>query len=245
MKKLLFALILMIPSFALACAAATPDEQRLANIGKAHYVGVVKILDTLLLPLAPTDPEPMVEMKVRLFTDYRKNENAQPRDIQVKQTLSSCDIYPHKKGAVFEGVVYEREDGSYYFASEPMHFKPEEVEAYRKAVPFPDEITAEKTKCESGGNVWNFVANGQTECKAPTSDSGRQCTISEECEGICLAQFSKEALEKNFELIMIGKDGIEAEKLEQKTGKCSQWVNMTGCQYIFEGPRVRHICDRF
>lgn len=253
MKKLLFALIiLLVPSFALACAAATPDEARLANIGKAYYVGVVKILDTVLVepPVTkhgedPADPELLVDMKVRLFSDYRKKESVPPREIQIKQTLSSCDIYPHKKGAVFEAVIYEKKDGGYYFASSPMHFKPEEIEGYRKETPFPDEVVSVKEKCESTGHVWSFAANSEPECKIPASDFGKQCTISEECEGICLAQFSKEALEKNFELILIDKDGIEAEKLEQKTGKCSQWVNMTGCQYVFEGPLVKHICDRF
>ncbi|MGB4107590.1 MAG: hypothetical protein WBK55_07320 [Alphaproteobacteria bacterium] len=254
MKKLLFALvILLVPSFALACRAQpVPGDQRLENIGKAYYVGVVKILDTVLVePPAPkpgedpADPELLVDMKVRLFSDYRKKESVPPRDIQIKQTLSSCDIYPHKKGAVFEAVIYEKKDGGFYFASSPMHFKPEEIEAYRKETPFPDEVADIKTKCESAGSVWSFAANGEPECKIPAPDSGKQCTISEECEGICLAQFSKEAIEKNFELILIDKEGIEAEKLEQKTGKCSQWINMTGCQYVFEGSLVKHICDRF
>lgn len=126
-----------------------------------------------------------------------------------------------------------------------MQFTAEDIEKFRAGTAFPEAVLKNKEKCEGDGNVWSFPVNGQPECKMPAKDSGKECSYSEECEGLCLAQFSKEGLEKKFEKLLIDAKGTDIDELEYKIGKCSEWTNMTGCQYIFEGRTVRHVCREF
>lgn len=240
-KTVLILLMLLMPSIALAGS----DDEYHAAIAAAYYVGVVEIVDsTLANPESREEASLTLEMMVRLFSDYRKKESAAPRDIKISQTLTSCDLYPRKKGAIFEAIILQQ-DEKLSFASRPMQFTPEDIEKFRAGTPFPEVVMKGKEKCESDGSAWNFPVNGQPECKIPALDAGKECTISEECQGLCLAQFSKEALANKFEIILIDAKGTDIDELEHKTGKCSPWTNMTGCQYIFEGRVVRHVCREF
>lgn len=241
-KALLTLLVLLLPSSALAGFA---EDAYRASIDTAYYVGVVEVLDTNLVnPQSQEKSAQGLEMTVRIFSDYRKKESATPREIKISQTLTSCDLYPRKKGAIFEAIIMQQ-DGKFVFASQPMQFKTADIEKFRADTPFPGTVVKLKEKCEGDGNVWNFSVNGQPECKIPAKDEGKECSISEECEGLCLAQFSQEAVENKFEVLLIDAKGTDIDELEHKTGKCSQWTNMTGCQYIFEGRTVRHICREF
>jgi hypothetical protein len=241
-KALLTLLVLLLPSSALAGFA---EKAYRASLDSAYYVGVVEVLDTVLVDPQNKDKSLVgVEMTVRIFSDYRKQESAAPRDIKISQTLASCNLYPRKKGAIYEAIIMQQGE-SFIFASQPMQFTAEDIEKFRASTPFPEVVLKNKEKCESGGNVWSFPLNGQPECKIPAKDADKECTVSEECEGLCLAQFSKEGVGTKFEKLLIDPNGTDIDALEYKTGKCSEWMNMTGCQYIFEGRTVRHVCREF
>lgn len=241
-KALLTLLVLLLPSSAQAGFA---ENAYRASLETAYYVGVVEVVDTVLINPQSTDKSSVgVEMTIRIFSDYRKQESAAPRDIKISQTLASCDLYPRKKGAIYEAIIMQQ-DEKFIFASLPMQFKAEDIDKFRAGTPFPEVVMKLKQKCEGDGNVWNFPLNGQPECKIPTKDAGEECTVSEECEGLCLAQFSKEGVEKKFEKFLLDPNGTDIDQLEYKIGKCSAWINLTGCQYIFEGRMVKHVCREF
>lgn len=246
MKKLILTVLalLMMPLAASAGVLSVSTEEYQAQMAAAHYVGVVEILDSTLANRGEKPEALMLEMTVRLFSDYRKKESAAPRDIKIMQSLSSCDLYPRKAGSVFEAIILGQE-GKLSFASQPLTFAPGDIEKFRAETPFPEPVMKGKEKCESEGNAWSFPVGGQPECKIPAKDAGKICTISEECKGLCIAEFSKDAKQKKFETLLIDSKGMNVSDLEQKTGKCSSWTNMTGCHYVFEGQRVRHICAEF
>lgn len=81
--------------------------------------------------------------------------------------------------------------------------------------------------CEARGGHWNVFR----QCIPPTSDGGKACSSSSECEGSCIADLPPEDLAK-------AKQGETVHAM----GKCSVFKVVVGCQPRVENGTVRIIC---
>jgi len=87
-------------------------------------------------------------------------------------------------------------------------------------------VPKDKESCEAQSGVWKKIGPRPfEECNLPTKDAGKICSGSNECEGICLADLTREDLRK-------GMNG----KLFKTQGKCSSFIKTIGCQaYVYQG----------
>ena len=95
-----------------------------------------------------------------------------------------------------------------------------DVTTYKLTIPKDQE------SCEAANGVWKKIGpSPKEECNLPTNDSGKVCDGSHQCEGVCLADLSKEDLQK----------GMRG-KLFKTNGKCSAWIKIVGCRaYVYRG----------
>ncbi len=69
--------------------------------------------------------------------------------------------------------------------------------------------------CERHGGMFSeWTLGGETACYCPTSDAGRPCTHSAECEGACLVDY----------------DSCQT----ATAGACGAWEPFIGCACVFE-----------
>ena len=88
----------------------------------------------------------------------------------------------------------------------------------------------DKESCEALGGIWGRVGLSlNEECNLPTSDAGKECSDSDDCEGSCIAELSKEDQDK-------ARQGVVYTK-----GKCTAWKITLGCQAFVEDGKVRGI----
>ncbi|MCJ7740885.1 hypothetical protein MUP32_06275 [Candidatus Microgenomates bacterium] len=87
-------------------------------------------------------------------------------------------------------------------------------------------VPKDKEGCEKIGGVWKKMGPRPVEeCNLPTKDSGKSCESSNVCEGVCLAQLSRDDLQK----------GMRGQKFKTQ-GKCSSFIKIMGCQaYVYQG----------
>ncbi len=96
-------------------------------------------------------------------------------------------------------------------------------------------LNFQKWSCQIQGGKWGRIGIALDEsCNFPTSDSGKECSDSDECEGDCLAELSNEERRKityNDEIIYT-------------MGKCARMQRMAGCMArVKEGKVDSIICD--
>jgi hypothetical protein len=87
-------------------------------------------------------------------------------------------------------------------------------------------IPKTKEECIQKGGVWKRPGPRPTEeCNLPTTDAGKVCSGSNECEGVCLAEISSDQLRR-------GMSG----KMFKTQGKCSEVIKVFGCRaYVYRG----------
>ncbi len=86
-----------------------------------------------------------------------------------------------------------------------------------------------RASCESEGG---FFIEALEQCQLPTTDAGKACKDSSECEGFCEADLSADEISK----IAIGEQ-------VKKMGTCGQRKNFhSGCSYIVEDDAVERFC---
>jgi len=86
----------------------------------------------------------------------------------------------------------------------------------------------ERYECESAGGRWGTVGlNPDEVCNMPTSDAGKECLSSAECEGDCIARLTDDEMEQ-----VMGGQPVE------HTGECSAWKLTVGCLAYVEDGRV-------
>jgi hypothetical protein len=87
-------------------------------------------------------------------------------------------------------------------------------------------IPQDQASCEEKGGTWKKIGpSPREECNLPTTDSGKICDGSHQCEGVCLADLSQDDLRK----------GMRG-KLFKTNGKCSAWIKNVGCRaYVYRG----------
>lgn len=87
-------------------------------------------------------------------------------------------------------------------------------------------VPRDKAECEAKGGVWKKIGiHPVEECNLPTTDGGKICSGSNECEGVCLAELSRDDLRQ-------GMSG----KLFRTQGRCTDWIKVVGCRaYVYRG----------
>jgi hypothetical protein len=87
-------------------------------------------------------------------------------------------------------------------------------------------VPKDKIACESAGGIWKKMGPRPVEeCNLPTKDSGKTCSGSHECEGVCLAQLSAAQM----------REGMKGVKIKTN-GNCSNVIKVMGCRgYVYQG----------
>ena len=86
--------------------------------------------------------------------------------------------------------------------------------------------------CEAKGGQWGRIGLSPVlRCNLPTSDAGKECSDSDECEGVCMVELSTD-------------DGARAKRGEiiYANGKCSAWEITVGCHALVQDGIVVLIC---
>lgn len=102
---------------------------------------------------------------------------------------------------------------------------PETKQAEATAIVETFELFDREAECLAQGGRWEVLGFSGPGCNLPSSDGGKSCTDSKDCEGLCLAD----------------KDEIDAQG-DELTGVCSQWQSHFGCYMILEKRRDVEIC---
>lgn len=91
-------------------------------------------------------------------------------------------------------------------------------------------IPKDKESCEAQGGKWgNIGLSPEDVCNLPTSDAGKECSDSDECEGSCIAELSKRDWDKAVYGVVYTK------------GKCTAWKITVGCHAFVEDGKVEGI----
>ncbi len=91
---------------------------------------------------------------------------------------------------------------------------------------FKFTVPKDEAGCASMSGVWKKLGPRPTEeCNLPTTDAGKKCRSSKECEGVCLAKLTKDQMRK----------GMSGRKFKT-LGQCSEWIKVLGCQaFVYQG----------
>jgi hypothetical protein len=94
------------------------------------------------------------------------------------------------------------------------------------------QLPRDKLACESLNGRWGRIGLAPTEqCNLPTSDAGRVCNDSSDCDSLCIADLTSQQ-----------RDGITRTRSPIITsGRCAPWVVTVGCIPIVEQGIVRSI----
>jgi hypothetical protein len=87
-------------------------------------------------------------------------------------------------------------------------------------------VPKDRDNCEKVGGIWKKLGPRPfEECNIPTKDAGKECISSKLCEGVCLAELTKDQLSS----------GMRG-KLFKTKGKCSDVIKVLGCRaYVYQG----------
>jgi hypothetical protein len=87
-------------------------------------------------------------------------------------------------------------------------------------------VPKDKERCEAKGGIWKKMGPRPfEECNLKTTDAGKVCENSKECEGVCLANLTPEELSQ----------GMRG-KLFHRLGTCSDVIKVMGCRaYVVLG----------
>lgn len=90
------------------------------------------------------------------------------------------------------------------------------------------ELPVDEITCIEKGGEWRKIGIAPVEqCNLKTSDFGRECSDSDECEGSCMVDLQKDDLSK------VQQGGTVTTK-----GLCSEWIIIIGCQTFVEDGKV-------
>lgn len=89
-----------------------------------------------------------------------------------------------------------------------------------------------RESCEMAGGKWGKTGlSARESCNLPTSDGGKPCSDTDECEATCLAQLSDSERAR----------AMHGEKVAAE-GKCSGWKVIVGCQAFVNHGQATLIC---
>jgi hypothetical protein len=94
------------------------------------------------------------------------------------------------------------------------------------------DIPKDQAACEAQGGKWGRIGLApREECNLPTTDAGKVCSDSSECEGMCVANLSRE----DYDRVTKNRVVIDAK------GKCTPWRIVVGCLAIVTDGKVNGI----
>lgn len=139
--------------------------------------------------------------------------------------FSSLNVYAEtqewskgKQGGVFWAEQQPAEEGKDCRPPQPAHKPRKDPLDKRTTISVPTN----KESCELLGGWWGTIGRMRVEiCNLPTSDAGKECSDSDECEGYCIAELSREDWDKAIHGVIYSK------------GKCTAWISISGCPYLF------------
>ncbi len=121
-------------------------------------------------------------------------------------------------------------------ASVPTEIEPTEIPP---GFPTPDpEILA---ACLEQGGRWEMLGFSGPGCNLPTSDGGKTCTESTECESACLGDPDLVMIEDEFGFLLPNHEKVEELNAidGEQSGLCSAWQENFGCNvWLQEGSFV-------
>ena len=112
----------------------------------------------------------------------------------------------------------------YYYGTQQVQ-QIEKPAAVSKPTPSPTPISSpipppsDRISCEQAGGKWGSwrdMLNATPECNLPTSDAGKECTDSSQCESYCQAE-----------------EG--AKRGDQASGRCYEWKSVYTCMQEVRG----------
>lgn len=96
--------------------------------------------------------------------------------------------------------------------------------------------------CLASGGRWEVLGFSGPGCNLPTSDGGKACRASQDCESACLADPDQvDVMPGNHILLQKKIDQLNSQKGE-KIGACSPWIENFGCQVWLQGGRFVEMC---
>ena len=106
--------------------------------------------------------------------------------------------------------------------------------------PDPDEFAA----CVDEGGRWEVLGFSGPGCNLPSSDGGKSCLDSEECESGCLGDPNLVMITDRFGPPIPDHARVDElnAKNEENVGFCSSWQGNFGCQVWVEKGRYVAIC---
>lgn len=116
-----------------------------------------------------------------------------------------------------------------------------------KSTPFPPDFpTPDPEKyqeCIDQGGRWEVLGFSGPGCNLPTTDGGKPCRNSDECESGCLAA-DEEVMRQNGNGGFINHQRIEELNAQggDLPGACSPWRENFGCRVWVENGRYAAIC---
>ena len=87
-------------------------------------------------------------------------------------------------------------------------------------------VPKDREGCEKMGGIWKKMGPRPfEECNLKTTDTGKICDRSSQCEGVCLADLTRDQL----------REGMKG-KMFKTDGKCSEVIKVMGCRgYVYRG----------
>jgi hypothetical protein len=106
--------------------------------------------------------------------------------------------------------------------------------------PDPDEFEA----CMQAGGRWEVLGFSGPGCNLPTSDGGKPCLDSKECESGCLGDPELVMITDRYGPPIINHQLMDElnEQNEENPGLCSAWQQNFGCQVWVENGKYAAIC---
>ena len=106
--------------------------------------------------------------------------------------------------------------------------------------PDPDEYAA----CMQAGGRWEVLGFSGPGCNLPTSDGGKPCLDSEECESGCLGDPELVMITDRYGPPIINHQRMDElnDQNDENTGFCSAWQQNFGCQVWVEKGQYAAIC---
>jgi hypothetical protein len=119
-------------------------------------------------------------------------------------------------------IIVWRVDRTYFHPYQPER----EAQIWDDVQTLKFTVPKDKAGCEAKGGTWGKLGpHPSEECNLPTSDAGKSCSGSNECEGVCLTDLTPDQLRQ-------GMSG----KMFQTKGKCSAVIKIFGCHgYVYRG----------
>jgi len=86
--------------------------------------------------------------------------------------------------------------------------------------------------CEAKGGWWGSLGLSPVpQCNLPTSDAGKECSDSGECEGACIVELSSDDVAR-----------VKGGEIIHAKGRCSAWRIIVGCYAFVEDGVVVLMC---